>query len=60
MRKTGRPTKIEAIDKEIRKKVIFELYDRGIEKARIARIFKMSVQNVWGILNNESLLTSKR
>lgn len=53
MKRTGRPTKIEAIDKTLRKKLIIDLFNSGIEMARIARIFKMSVQNVWGIINEK-------
>lgn len=49
-----RPTKIEEIDKKLRKQLIRDLYWTGnIEMARIARIFKMSIQNVWGVINDE-------
>ncbi len=53
MKRNGRPTKMQSIDKRVRKETIIYLYEKGIEMARIARIFEMSVQNVWGIINNK-------
>jgi hypothetical protein len=49
-----RPTKIEEVDKKLRKELIKDLYWTGnVEMVRIARIFKMSIQNVWGVINDE-------
>lgn len=49
-----RPTKIEEVDKKLRKQLIKDLYwTHNIEMVRIARIFKMSIQNVWGVINSD-------
>ena len=53
-----RPTKIEEVDKKLRKELIRDLYWTGnVEMARIARIFKMSIQNVWGVINDDTNTT---